>query len=190
MRQVADPFLRNAAIESERHPHLGPVADPSQELDPVAQRLDQGQAEALKLASGIPALGPDARALVGDDDLELGLPDAQVYLHRALVGLVGVNDDVVARLAHGRVDVEKTRVPELEHLHHATERLADYRYVLRSAGHDQPELGFHARPRFQLHARTGQSCHSWLWDWGRSMGLVRALPPSWAAETASTPFPP
>src|SRR6478736_4873548 len=102
---VADPGLA-LAVEGEGHPHLCALVDAAVELDPVAQRLDQRQPQPLDLESRLRRLRPNSHAVVANHDLELGVLHAEVDLERAVLALVRVHDDVVARLADGGVDVE------------------------------------------------------------------------------------
>src|SRR6185295_7675073 len=111
-------------------------------------------------------------AVVADDHLELAGPDAQVNVHRALLALVGMHHDVVAGLAHGRVDVEQPCFPEPEHVHNPGQRPPDQGHVLGSAGQHQTKLAFGAR-HYILHARTTGQVRSMI----RRCGLQSSANP-------------
>jgi hypothetical protein len=127
---TGDPALGGVPVAAETHPHLCAAVLGAAELSLAGQRADQGEAETHVLSRSRDAL--DARALVGDHDIDLIDAPVDVDRHRARLPAVGVQDDVVAGLADGGLKIRSQLGTEVDSLREATEGGPYDGYVLWS----------------------------------------------------------
>ena len=127
-RAVPWPFV--AAAISDPHRHRRPAARARPDLEAVGERRDQRQAEAEAAALDV---GERADAAAGvadrDDDLVAVDPGDDPEL-ADLVGLIGVGDDVRARLGDDGLQVRDHLGVHPVDLGEAGERVANQRNVL------------------------------------------------------------
>src|SRR5262245_3556270 len=168
--------LRWTAVQAEAHSDLGAVAGSAQKLHPFGEGLDEGEPEPLELRLRGWPVGTNAHALVRDDDLEAGLSDPQANIHRTVRVGVGVDDDVVAGLAHRGVDVEQPRLAETEYPQSAAERLPHHRDIGGSRREHQSKLRCGAGVGSRFHPVRSPLLYARRPDCELAADLVMALP--------------
>ena len=176
----------------EGHAHLGALAGRALELERVRERGDQRQAEAERGRLGAGGAGLDAGAVVAHDDREAVLVGEHLDLEHAGVLVVGVDDDVGARLGDRHLHVGEDGGVEVERVGHAGERLADDADALRPGRHGQQDLrrraGHSPEP---LVVRAAAIASSRPWSTGRTgtrpvMSRIRWTPGSTLSPTQTT----
>ena len=93
------------AVGEEGHADLGAGVGRAAELEGVRERGDQREPEPEGRRLAAVRAGLDAGAPVAHDDRERGLVGEHLDLERALLALVGVDDDVGAGLGDGHLHV-------------------------------------------------------------------------------------
>ena len=114
------------------HPHrdFGAAVEPAGDREAAREGRDQRQAEPQARAVDI-GLGPDAPALVADDDREPFGIGVGLDRQRARLPRVGVGDDVHAGLGHDGLEVGDSRFVHPDLLSEPGEGVPDHSDVLR-----------------------------------------------------------